>query len=136
MNIDKFKHDHVTILGNVNDLRRLVQAGVADNGDAIARMIVSMSSTIKLHLASEDRVLYPSLIASSSSVAAQAAKKFQTEMGAIAAAYAEFSRKWNLASKVVASPDEFRQEAGAIFKALHERIQSENTALYPLAEHA
>ncbi|HNM40887.1 MAG TPA: hemerythrin domain-containing protein, partial [Giesbergeria sp.] len=61
MNIDKFKHQHVDILGNIAALRRLAQAGVAHNATEIARLIVSMSSTIKLHLAVEDQALYPAL---------------------------------------------------------------------------
>ncbi len=134
MNIDKFKQDHLTILGNATELRRLIQAGIAGNAEAIAKMIVSMSANIKMHLASEDRVLYPGLTGSSNTTAAQMAKKFQAEMGAIAAAYGDFSRKWNIGSKVAAEPDEFRKAADQILKALHERIQREDRDLYPLAE--
>lgn len=61
MNIDKFKHQHVDIMGNISALRRLAQAGVAQNAAGIARLVVSMSSTIKLHLAVEDQALYPAL---------------------------------------------------------------------------
>lgn len=134
MNIEKFKADHLSILGGVAELRRLVQAGLVNNAAAIASMIVSMSSTIKLHLASEDRVLYPAFKCSSNSAVIQAAEKFQTEMGAIAAAYGDFSRKWNVGSKIAAEPEEFRKTADQIFKALYERIQREDRELYPLAD--
>jgi hypothetical protein len=50
MNIDVFKQDHVTIMGYMAELKRLVQTGVAENPEAIARLIVSISSTVKLHL--------------------------------------------------------------------------------------
>ncbi len=134
MNIDKFKHDHAVILGRVGELRRLVQAGAADNAPAIANLVVSISAIIKLHLSSEDRVLYPALSASSDSAAVRTAERFKSEMGAIAAAYSEFSRKWILASRVAAEPEAFREDANRVFKALHERIQRENRELYPLAE--
>ena len=49
MNIDKFKHQHVDIMANISALRQLAQAGVAQNAANIASLIVSMSSTIKLH---------------------------------------------------------------------------------------
>ena len=61
MNIDKFKHQHVSILSSIASLRSLAHAGVARNAAEIARLIVAMSSTIKLHLAVEDRALYPAL---------------------------------------------------------------------------
>lgn len=93
MNIEKFRADHVSMLGSVNELRRLVHAGIADNAAAIASMVISISATIKLHLAAEDRVLYPSLKSSNNTQAIQIAEKYQTEMGTIAAAYREFSRE-------------------------------------------
>ena len=41
MNIDKFKHQHADIMSNISALRRLAQAGVAQNAADIARLIVS-----------------------------------------------------------------------------------------------
>ena len=61
MNIDKLKHQHQDIIGAISALRTLAQAGVAQNAADIARLVVSMSSTIKLHLAVEDQALYPAL---------------------------------------------------------------------------
>ena len=134
MNIDKFRNDHAAIAGNVTELERLLKAGVATNAESIARTIVAMSSTIKLHLAAEDRVLYPALTAASKAATAQVALRFQNEMGAIAATYGEFSRRWNVGAKVAANPDGFRREAGQIIKALSDRIRRENQELYPMAE--
>ncbi len=134
MNIENFKRDHLTVMGKVSELRRLVQAGIADNAEPIASIVVSMNHTIKLHLAAEDRVLYPAFTRSNNASATQLAKKYQTEMGSIAAAYSDFSLKWNIGSRVETDPDGFRRAANQVFKALHERIQRENRHLYPLAE--
>jgi hemerythrin-like domain-containing protein len=134
MNIDKFQQDHANVMAAVAELRRLVQGGISSNADTIAKTIVSMSASIKLHLATEDKVLYPALIGSGDKVVSGLAIAFQSDMGAIATAYGEFSRRWNLGSKVAADPEGFRSEADRIFKALHRRIQRENQELYPLAE--
>lgn len=134
MNIDRFKQDHVAILTEVTELRKLIQAGVMQNADVIARKIVSISSTIKLHLAAEDRTLYPRLLDSGDHDIAQIGQVYQAEMGDIAAAYMEFARNWNIESKVSANPEGFKEEANNIFKSLHQRIQRENRSLYPLAE--
>ena len=134
MHINIFKRDHDAILVFVKKLRELAQAGVVQNSVAISEMIDTMSSRIKVHLAIEDRILYPALLKSSDPAIVNISKIFQSEMNGIAAAYIEFARKWNNSYKVAANPDEFKKEADAIFEALHQRIQRENKELYPLAE--
>jgi hemerythrin-like domain-containing protein len=134
MNTDRYKKEHVVILTEVSELRKLVESGISENADAIAKALVSMSAKVKLHLSAEDQFLYPALAGSVNPAVAKIGKRFQKEMGGIAAAYLEFIGKWNLASKVAANPEGFRADANNIFKALHQRIQSENQELYPLAE--
>jgi iron-sulfur cluster repair protein YtfE (RIC family) len=134
MNIDKFKREHVDLLTAVGTLRELVQAGVQEHAEAIVGQLVSMSSVIKLHLAAEDRVLYPALINAADPRVAQTGQQFQQEMGDLAQAYAGFVSRWNLASKISQDPEGFRGDANNVFKALHLRVQRENRELYPLAE--
>ena len=58
MNIDKFKDQHIEILWHVHTLRELAHAGIAANAPQIAHTIQGMTSTIKLHLAAENRALH------------------------------------------------------------------------------
>jgi hypothetical protein len=134
MNIDKFKREHVDLLAAVTTLRELVQTGVQEHAEAILGQLVTMSSVIKLHLAAEDRVLYPALINAEDPQVARTGQRFQQEMGDLAQAYAIFVSRWNLASKISRDPEGFRGEANNVFKALHLRVQRENRELYPLAE--
>jgi iron-sulfur cluster repair protein YtfE (RIC family) len=134
MNIDKFKQEHLDLLGAVALLRESVQAGVQEHAEAICKQLLSMAGTIKLHLAAEDRVLYPALAQADDPFVAHVGKKFQQEMGGIADAFAAFVSHWNLPAKIAANPAGFKDEANAIFKALHTRVQRENRDLYPLAE--
>lgn len=134
MNIDKFKREHVDLLTAVAKLRELVQSGVHEHAETILKQLFSMSSVIKLHLAAEDRVLYPALASATNPLVAQTGKQFQAEMGGLAAAYAAFATRWNLAGKIAADPQGFKDDANAVFKALHERVQRENRELYPLAK--
>lgn len=134
MNIDRFKKDHATILVAVKELKNLVNSGISENADAIAKAIISISSAIKLHLAGEDQFLYPALASSVNPAAVQLGNKFQDEMGGIATAYVDFAGRWNIASKVAANPEGFRADANNIFQALHQRIQRESKELYPLVE--
>lgn len=130
MNIDKLKDQHVQILTAVAQMRKLVHSGIGENADAISRLVISISGIIKLHLAREDSHLYPALAASGRELAALGSR-YQHEMGGIAGAYMEFSRKWNTAREIHADPEGFRMEANSVFKALHQRIQQENVELYP-----
>jgi hemerythrin-like domain-containing protein len=134
VNIDKFKHEHVVLLTLVTELRGLVQSGVQEHAAAILHQLIEMSSVIKLHLAAEDRVLYPAVIKATDPVIAQMGRRYQTEMGGIAAAYTAFVARWNLAANIAENPQTFRDDANTVFKSLHERVQHENREFYPMVE--
>ena len=101
MNIDKFKHQHADIMSNISALRRLAQAGGAQNAADIARLIVRMRSTNKLHLAEGDQAPYPALQRGDNPDLARMGQKYQTDMGPIAQAYEAFARRWNRADSVL-----------------------------------
>lgn len=136
MNIDRFKREHVDILDQIAALRRLTHAGVAENASAIAQGIVAMSSTIRLHLAVEDRLLYPALQASGSEALAQLGKRFQDEMGEIASSYMAFARSWNTAERVAADPAGFRDDANVVLRSVYDRMRREDRDFYPRIEAA
>ncbi|RUL67047.1 hemerythrin domain-containing protein [Dyella dinghuensis] len=134
MNIDKFKQEHVYVMNSVGTLRELVQAGVTDHAEEIVAQLLAMTGAIKLHLAAEDRVLYPALANAPDPLVAQTSRMFQQEMGGLAETLTGFVSRWNLAAKISQNPQGFRDEANAVFKALHMRVQRENRELYPMAE--
>jgi hemerythrin-like domain-containing protein len=134
MDIEHYRQQHEQILGHVSTLRELIAGGIGTNADAIARELSGMSMSIRFHLASEDSVLYPALRASSHPEVAAVGERFQSEMDGIAGAYAAFVGRWRVGAHIASSSEEFRAEANAVFKALHERIRREEQELYPVAE--
>ena len=134
MNIDKFKHQHVSILGSIAALRSLAHAGVAHNAAEIARLIVAISSTIKLHLAVEDQVLYPALQRGGNADLARMGRQYQSEMASIASAYDAFARRWNTAEQVRRDAEGFRSEANVVLRRVFERMQREDHDFYPRIE--
>jgi len=134
MNLDRFKHQHVDILQSIATLRRLSHAGVEDNATEIARQIVAMSSTIKLHLAAEDQALYPALQSEGDPALARMGLQYQQEMASIARDYDQFARRWNTAAGVRADGTGFRAEANVVLRRVHERMQRENRDFYPRIE--
>lgn len=134
MNIDRFKENHVQILDSIATLRRHAHAGIAENAERIAELIVSMSAVIKVHLAAEDRVIYPAIEASADGRLAELGRRFQAEMVAIAAEYNGFARQWNTAARLRADPERFRAQANVVLRALYERMQREDRDFYPAVE--
>jgi hemerythrin-like domain-containing protein len=134
MNIDKFKQQHREIISCISTLRALAKSGIRDNAAEISKLIIAMSSTIKLHLAVEDNLLYPALQESKNSALAKMGKRFQDEMESIAAAYLDFARRWNTAGTVSGNPEGFRSDANNVLKVLHERMRKEDTDFYPVIE--
>lgn len=136
MNIDKFKHQHMDILGSISALRKLAHEGVARNATEIARLIVSMSSTIKLHLAVEDQALYPALQRGGNTELARMGAQYQRDMGPIAQTYEAFARQWNRPESVRHNEQGFRDDANRVLRMVFERMQRENRDFYPRIEGA
>jgi iron-sulfur cluster repair protein YtfE (RIC family) len=134
MNIDKFKQQHLEILSCISTLRSLVRSGIGNNAEEIAKLIVMMSSTIKLHLAVEDKILYPALQNANNVSLASMGKRFQDEMTSIAHAYLTFARKWNTAAIVSHNPEGFRSDANSVLRTLYDRMRKEDTDFYPVVE--
>ncbi|GAB3447128.1 hemerythrin domain-containing protein [Massilia solisilvae] len=136
MNIEKFKHQHLDILASITRLRKLAHAGVAENAAAIAEAIVGFSGIIKLHLAVEDRSLYPALEASGDAALARMSRAYQSEMDGIAGAYLQFAARWNTPRQVAGAPDAFREDANVVLRQLYERIKREDHEFYPAIDAA
>lgn len=134
MNIERFKQQHVEILASIAELRACTRKGIAEHAADIARLVVAMSSTVKLHLAVEDSHLYPALQSGNNRALALMGKRFQDEMTSIAEGYVAFSRKWNNAASLLKDPEGFRADANQVLKVLYDRMQKENTDFYPAVE--
>lgn len=134
MDIENLKDQHVQILRAIAVLRDHAKAGIRNHAESIAREVVSLSSLLKLHLAVEDRFLYPALRSDTHPDLAAMGHSYQQEMKGIAAAFAGFSRRWNTAARVAADPEGFRADANTVLKRVHLRMQKENTQFYPAIE--
>ncbi|NGM87593.1 hemerythrin domain-containing protein [Parapusillimonas sp. SGNA-6] len=134
MEIERFKQQHVEILQGIAGLRKLAHAGIMDNASDIARAIKALSNVVKVHLAIEDRILYPTLQKGSDPKLANMGRMYQEDMKGIANAYIAFSRRWSSARELMERSDDFRNEANTVLKSLHARMQRENTEFYPAIE--
>jgi hypothetical protein len=134
MDIDRFKHQHVDILARIDALRRLAHQGVENNSAAIADHVAKLGSVVKLHLAIEDRILYPSVRRAADPGIAQLAEAYQEEMKGIAFEYQRFTKKWSSAAYVANEPEAFRVAANTALREVYLRMQRENQEFYPAIE--
>ncbi|SHI18909.1 hemerythrin domain-containing protein [Pollutimonas bauzanensis] len=134
MDIERFKHQHVEILDGIASLREFAHAGIKEHAYEIARAVVALSTVVKLHLAIEDRILYPALQNGPDARLAEMGRAYQDDMKGIANAYIAFSRRWTAAAIIAEKAEQFRAEANVVLKTLHGRMQKENTEFYPAIE--
>ena len=127
------QHDEISVL--VERLGELIASpeSIPEKTADIAQTKAKLTGKISMHLAAEDKSLYPKLAASSNANISKTARAFQAEMGALSEIYAAFTKKWTV-SAVAEAPADFATEASAVLKALSDRIDRENTQLYPLAD--
>ncbi len=112
----------------------LTPATVAAKGDEVRKTLVALTGKITIHLAMEDKSLYPTMVASANADAKKMAQDYMTEMGGLADAYKAYVGKWGNGQIISAQAETFCTETKGIIDALRKRIQREETQLYPLAD--
>lgn len=105
-------------------------------GDAhgISVSLAKLLGLLRIHLAQEDKSLYPSIIESGDERIATIAQRFVAEMGGLAERLGIFASRWSNSAAIASNFDDFRREARIIIDALGSRIARENEELYPLVD--
>ena len=129
---DNFRRQHQELLAMVGELAGKLKA---EPGDArgMRNLLSALAGKLTVHLAMEDKALYPRLAEAKVESARGIARGFQKEMGGLAQAFADYNQKWN-ANAITADPGAFARETHAVFGAIGRRIGRENEELYPLAD--
>jgi len=132
----QLRQQHQDLLRIVGQITPLLNPGALDSarGDALRRLLLELTGKLNMHLAAEDKVLYPELAASSQTRAASVASQFAKEMGHIGASYKEYLAKYPTGAAISEKAQAFCSETNAVFALLGKRIQREEADLYPLAD--
>ncbi len=133
LNLVKLREEHAQL---VSIVRRLSEEIGQDKPGPSAELHVlrrELSSTLIRHLKAEDWILYPKLLGSSDTAVVATARKFNDEMGGLAAAFMAYSEKWGPLA-IERDWAGYREETATIADALTQRITRENRELYPLLE--
>jgi len=134
---DRFTQQHDELLALANELAATLDADkLSENASQARRVLNKLAGKLLIHLGAEDEFLYPHLLASNDEETRQVAQQFVDEMGGISKAFVGYNDKWKMAASIQADAVGFINETKAIYTALAERIEKENTVLYPLMDKA
>ena len=117
-----------TITGAKTETQAVNQA------DDISRALSRLAGLISIHLAAEDKFLYPNLAKSEVPKIRETATTFDQEMGHLADTFTTYKEAFMTPTKIKNNPAGFLQETHRVIGALIERLQREDQELYPLVE--
>ncbi len=131
-----FRDQHVRALTCAQAIMGITESEdqAMNKAEDIRFLLAQLTGILKPHLASEDHILYPALMASKDAYTAQTAKSFWEEIGPITQAVIAFLELWRRPGQIEKDPAKFKSESDAIFAALKKRIDAEEKELYPLFE--
>jgi hemerythrin-like domain-containing protein len=133
MDVSELKRQHDEI-GRVARTLATAVANLAQH-QPIAALRWELARLLMTHLAMEDRLFYPAMQRSPDAEARATATAFQTEMGGLSDAFGTYMRCWT-DDRVAAEWPTFCTDTQNLLFALAQRIERENSQLYPLATRA
>jgi hemerythrin-like domain-containing protein len=132
---DNLRKQHAEILTLAREINGLLSTTPNEaNAAAIRPLLSKLAGLVSLHLAMEDKTLYPSLATHPEATARSVGKRYQDEMGSLGAVFGDYIGKWRSTAQMLQDPASFTTESKAVFNALSKRIHLENTELYPLLD--
>ncbi|MBW7858631.1 MAG: hemerythrin domain-containing protein, partial [Leptonema sp. (in: Bacteria)] len=135
MDLSRYYQDHSDLLILVNALQSAIDSTDEKlRPELVFEALAKLSGRLMVHLAFEDKAIYPELLNSKNAEVTKLATEFQSEMATIATVFTEFIYRWSDINSIRESFDEFKEETFTIFKVLGSRVKKENEVFYPIAE--
>lgn len=134
---DTLRRQHEEILKVLSAVEPLLGRQRVDGLAAtqLRGQLVELAGKVTIHLAAEDRVLYPKLQQGTEPKLAEAANRFAKEMGELASAFKTFVAKYPTPESIEKHYEAFAKDTAAVAGLLVHRIRREEAELYPLADH-
>ena len=131
----RYRVQHAELIELVIQLASSVDDADLIQSPAEVREIISaLAGKLSVHLAMEDKTLYPKLMVHSNLELRALSTRFAQEMGALADEFTRFNRRWLTADMIAKEPQVFVAQARQIIFALQTRIERENQELYVLID--
>jgi hypothetical protein len=132
---DNFRKQHAEILSIAREINALLSDTLSREAAAAIRPLLSkMAGIVSLHLAMEDKSLYPQMTAHADPNVRSISKRYSDAMGTLAAAFGNYMGTWKTTQQMMDDPIRFSADSKAVFNALSKRIHLENVELYALLD--
>lgn len=132
---DRFRQQHNDLLKIAGDLQALLNpADLAKDGTKARSCLAVLMGKLVLHLTTEDKILYPELVANKDGAVSALARRYSAEMQVTTKAVVAYNDKWATPSAIKTNPKDFVSETRAVLNILADRIKRENNELYAAAD--
>lgn len=134
MNLDMYLEKHTAINGELSQLKTLAEKEIDETAAArLSDHINKLTAVLLMHLSSEDKYLYPALLAAPDANVKTMTRQYMQEMGDISGKYSAFKTRYNTPSKILSDPSGFKTELAALYATVTARIRKEESELYQTA---
>ncbi len=131
----RYRAQHAELLTLADQITALIGDGdLAVSAAAVRSLVSVLAGKLSIHLAMEDKRLYPSLMAHNDPDVRALATRYAEEMGSLADDFTQFNRRWLTATQIEKASTEFIADATQIVAAMRTRIEKENDGLYKLVD--
>jgi len=127
----RFREQHDEMLQVASEISaHLNVSELSNDANEVRGLLSKLLGKLGVHLAIEDKSLYPKLFEHSDERVKSMAKKFNDEMGGIAEAVTAYKNQWPNSMAIQQDPGTFITQTKGVFDALAKRIDRENNELY------
>jgi hypothetical protein len=131
--IENLSRQHRELLKVATELFGWLDVGkLQRDGAAFAhRALSSLSGILNVHLAMEDRSLYPSLLHHPDPQLRALAERFLGEREQLQQEFAEYRGNWPSSASIAIAPAQFIEETRMVLGTLWRRMKQEDEVLHP-----
>ncbi len=130
-----FREQHDDLLKIASEISAHLNVDELSNDASEVRSLLSkLLGKLTIHLAMEDKALYPRLLEYSDERIKSMAKRFIDEMGGLGEVVKSYNNTWSSALPIQKNPSDFIVQTKGIFDALAKRIERENNELYKIVD--
>lgn len=131
---DAFVKQHDELVDTIGKISKNLEVQkLLNNLDEVQYHLSILSRTLNAHLLMEDRGLYPVMLEHGNLTAKELARLYIDEMGGLKSDFVEYSINWQ-ENRIIDNPEKFIEDTKSIFYSLANRVEKENTILYPFVE--
>jgi len=131
--VDLLRNQHYELLDIASALSLHLQIDrIAETPEVVHELLSNLMGQLRVHLAMEDRGLYPLLMERGDEEVKRLTRDFMDDVSGLSTRTRKYSLRWSLPRLIVEHPRDFARETRELLQELSHRIDREENQLYPL----